>query len=90
MNDNLLKQLIERMDILITLNIPPYNSEKYPIGGFAAEVLKLCDAENTAEDIVKKTGKKRNQVDVNLSKLRGMGLIKSITKNNRVFYLRIK
>ncbi|TKJ17580.1 hypothetical protein CEE44_03540 [Candidatus Woesearchaeota archaeon B3_Woes] len=90
MQEKLLKQMIERMDILINLGIPPFSPEKYPVSGLSCDILKLCNAENTVEDIIKKTGKNRNQVDVNLSKLRRLGLIKSITKDGKIYYLRIK
>ena len=89
MQEQLLKQLIERMDILISLNVPPHREGASPVKGVAEEILKLCNAENTANDMVKKTGKKRNQVDVTLSKLRSQGLIKSIMKDNNVYYVRL-
>lgn len=89
MEDDLLKQIIERLDILISLNIPPFKEEEYP-KGFAIDLLKLCDGENTTHDIVKKTGKSRNQVDVTLNKLRNLNLIKSISKDNKTYHIRVK
>ena len=90
MDETLLKQLIERMDILIGLSIPKYDKASSPFGGFAAKVLEYCDSENTVQDIVRKTGKNRSQVDNNLSKLRNENLIKSITKDNKTYYIRLR
>jgi Fic family protein len=90
MNEDLTRQLIERIDILVSLNIPPYSEGKYPVKGIANDLLKLCDAENTAQDMVKKTGKTRNQIDVNLTKLRNKGLIRSVTKDKKTYYVRLK
>lgn len=82
-------EAIERLDILIALMIPKFDENKYPVKGLGIEILKLADAENTVEDIMKKLKKTRPVIDNTISKLRSMGLIKSISKNNKTYYIRL-
>ena len=43
MQEKLLHQIIERLDILISLSVPSYNSDKYPVSGLANDILKLWE-----------------------------------------------
>ena len=71
----LLKSIESKLATLITLTrliVPkqkPTNEEK--------KILELCNRKNTVSDIVRKTQKKKNSVEVLLSSLRSKGMIKS-------------
>jgi predicted transcriptional regulator len=83
------QELVERLDILISLLTPKFEPSKYNIKGLGLDILKLADADNTVEDMMKKLRKKRPIIDQTLSKLRTQGLIKSISKNSKTYYIRI-
>jgi len=83
------QEVIERLDVLISLLIPKFDESKYPLKGLAIEILKLANAENTVEDMVKKLAKNRAVIDNAISKLRSIGLIKSISKNGKTYYIRL-
>jgi DNA-binding transcriptional ArsR family regulator len=89
MTDTLLQKIIERLDALVAINMPNADAIGSEMRGLPGEVYKLCDFENTVEDMVRKLGKSRNQIDVTLSKLRSRGLIKSVQKDNKTCYVRI-
>ena len=90
MQQNNENRIIERLDNLMALLIPPFDELKYSITGIALEVLKYCDGENSADTITKKMKKPKNAIEKSLSKLRGMGLIKSITRDGGTYYIRLK
>jgi hypothetical protein len=83
------KAIVERLDVLISLLIPRFDSSKYQERGVQLDVPRLCDYENTADDMVRQLKKTRNRIDVNLSKLRAKGLIRSVTKNGQTVYVRL-
>lgn len=84
------KVILEKLDIIISLMIPSFSNNNHDLKGLALDVLKLCDYENTVTDMVKKLRKGRPQIDNSLSKLRGMGLIKTVQKNESTVYVRLK
>jgi len=84
------QDIIDRMDAILTLLIPPFDKNKYDLKGISLEVLRLCDYEHTVNDMVKKTKKSRPQIDNALSKLRKEGYIKTIVKGGNNVYLRLK
>jgi predicted transcriptional regulator len=84
------EEIVERLDIVISLLIPPYEEAKYPIKGLALEILQLCDLQNSSTDIVKKLKKPRTAIDNNLSKLRALGLIRSVPKNSGTYHMRLR
>ena len=90
MNDELLKQLVERMDVLIRLNIPQYDESNYGMKGLALEILELCNFENSRDDIIQKLKKSEQQIDNNISKLRKAGFIITVKKNSGTYYVRLK
>ena len=90
MKDDLIKQLIGRLDVLIKLNIQSYSEENYPYTGLSAEILKLCDYENSRDDIMRKLNKTGKGIDPVITKLRKAGLILSVMKNNKTYYVRLK
>jgi hypothetical protein len=86
MND---KEITNRLDIIISLLIPKYDVPKYNTKGLSLEILKLCDCENSVNDMVIKLKKPRQTIDNILSKLRREQLIKSIEKNDKNVYVRL-
>lgn len=83
------QELVERLDILITLMLPKFEEQKYPVKGLAVDILRLADSEHTVDDMLKKLKKSRPSVDNAISKLRSLGLIKSVFKNGKTFYIRL-
>lgn len=83
------KEIVERLDVLISLTIPRFIESNYQEKGVQVDILKLCDFENTSDDMARKLKKSRNRIDVNLSKLRSKGLIKSVLKNGTTVYVRL-
>jgi DNA-binding transcriptional ArsR family regulator len=83
------QEVIERLEILISLLLPKFGEEKYPVKGLGVEIMRLADADHTVEDIMKKVKKSRPVIDNTISKLRSMGLIKSISKNGKTYYIRL-
>ena len=51
------QEVAERLDILISLLLPKFSEEKYPVKGLGVEIMRLADAEHTVEDIMKKLKK---------------------------------
>ena len=83
------QEVIDRLDILISLMLPKFDETKYSVKGLGVEILRLADADNTVEDIMKKLKKSRPVVDNTISKLRALGLIKSISKDSKTYYIRL-
>lgn len=83
------QEVIERLDILISLMLPKFDESRYPVKGLALDILQLADAEHTVEEMIKKLKKKRPLIDNAISKLRGLGLLKSISKNGKTYYIRL-
>lgn len=83
-----LEQIVERLNILIELGIPEFKIEGLKLGSVEKVVLKLCDLKHTRKEIVKKTRKTENQIDVTLNNLRRKKLIKSLKIGNKTFYVR--
>ncbi len=82
-------EIVERLDILISLMIPRFSRDNYELKGLPLDVLELCNAENTVENMVKALKKTRPLIDNALSKLRSQGLVKSISKNSKTYYIRL-
>lgn len=88
------EQFNEIKDILVSINnnielLTLYSKmgiTKPEVTTEESKVLKLCKENNTIEEIVKKTGKKKSNVAFLLSQLRTKGLIISIKKANRLVY----
>ena len=84
------QDILDRMDAILSLLMPPFDESKYALKGLPLQVLRLCDFEHTVSDMVKNTKKSRPQIDNALSKLRKEGYIKTITRNGANVYLRLK
>jgi len=77
----LLRSIDNKLDSLITLTrliAPKQKPTKEE-----QKILELCNRKNTVADMVKKIQKKRNAIEVTLSSLRGKGIIKSVTLNEK-------
>jgi len=83
------KDLMDRLDIIISLLIPKYDESKYNVKGLSLEILKLCDGENSVVDMVATLKKDRQLIDNALSKLRSQQIIKSIDKGDKKVYVRL-
>ena len=90
-------QLFEKMDLIIeklnmllqaTISAKPIPSDIQ--GETQVDVLKLCDLENSPEDMMKKLKKSRTAIDNALLKLRKMDAIKSHNSGNKIVYMRLK
>lgn len=84
------QDILERMDAIVCLLLPPFDEGKYGLKGIPLHVLKLCDYEHSVNDMIKIIKKPRAQIDNALSKLRKEGYIKTITRNGSSVYLRLK
>lgn len=82
-----LKSIERKLDILVKLL--KASTPKPKITPEERKILKLCDKKHTINDIVKETGKTRNNVNKILSILRKKGVIKSIKTQDRLVYERI-
>ena len=82
--------ITERLDIVISLLIPAFDEGNYTFTGVTLDILRLSDGTNTRDDMIKKTKKNAKVIDPILSKLRSQNFIKSITKDSRTFYIRLK
>jgi len=77
----LLKSIDDKLDTLTTLTrliAPKQKPTKEE-----QKILELCNRKNTVADMVTKTKKKRNAVEVTLSNLRNKGIVKSTTLNEK-------
>lgn len=90
MNDDRLNRIVERLDVLISLSLPRFKKESYDFSGVKIDVLELCDYEHTVNDMVKELNKSTNQINVTLSWLRSRGLMKSVEKGGKTYYIRVK
>ena len=83
-----LEAIVDRLNILIELSVPPPKTEG--MGKTEAKVLELCDMKNTVDDMMKKLKKTRNVIDVRLHSLRKKGLIRSIKLGKKTYYVRTR
>lgn len=87
---NKLDQMIERMNILIELSIPPLNVEGLKLGKVEEAVLGLCDLKNTANDMASKLGKTSTHIHKTISVLRDKNLVKSLKIGDKTYYIRTR
>ena len=83
----LLKSIETKLNVLV--NLLRASLPKPKITPEERKILKLCDKKHTIDDMVKATGKTRNNVKVTLTHLRHKGLISSIKLEGKVVYERI-
>jgi hypothetical protein len=88
---NDIKDIKEQLDIIISLMIPPFSKGDYETKeGTQTDVLKLCDLRYTQQEMATKLKKTKKSVSKAIEKLNSKNLIKSVKKNDRVVYLRLK
>lgn len=83
-----LEEIVDRLNVLIELSVPPLKTEG--LGKAEAKVLELCDMKHTANDMMKKLKKTRNMIDFTLHKLRDKGLIRSIRIGKKKYHVRTR
>ena len=83
-------RIVERMNILVELSIPPTTLEGLKLGGVERAILELCDLKNTAEDKANKLGKTTTHVHKTLSGLRDKNLIESLKVGDKTYYMRTR
>ncbi len=89
--DRKFEDIKEQLDIIISLMIPPFSKDKYNLReGTQMEVLKLCDLNYTSQDMTNKLKKTQKAIDMALDKLKSKNLIRTVKRNNKNIYLRVK
>jgi len=79
-------QVVERLDALIYLFLPPIPEAKQTD---ERRVLELCDYGHTREEIAKDVGKPFSTIDPILSSLRKASRIRSVSRDGRTVYVRV-
>jgi hypothetical protein len=82
--------IVDRLDTIISLLLPKFDQNSYDFKGIKLDVIKLCDYNNTIQDMMKKLSKPRQRIDDSLSILRKEGFIKTIKKGDDNVYIRLK
>lgn len=85
-----LDEIVDRLNLLVELAIPPLNIEGLKLGPVEKNVLELCDMKHTRQEMASKLKKSLDVIDHRLSKLKKKGLIKSVKIGEEIFYLRLK
>lgn len=86
-----LKNLLERIDTKLDLMVKTLRSSmpEPTLTREEKKILKLCNKKHTIDDIVQKTGKTKNSIDIILSHLRNKALMKSVRIKDKLVYGRI-
>lgn len=71
-----LKSINDKLDILV--NLTRLSAPKQKPTKEEEKIFSLCNMKNTVADMMEKTGKKRNNVEVIINSLRNKTLINSI------------
>ena len=94
-DSDVLKEIRDRLDILISVSVPLYEKSKYTKyfrkdAETILDVLRLCDGNHTTEDICKQLNKSGTKIGNDLSKLLRMNLIQSFRLGKETVYVRLK
>ena len=81
-----LAQVVERLDALIYIFLPPIPEGKQTD---ERRVLELCDYAHTREEIAEDIGKPFSTIDPILSSLRKAGRIRSVLRDGHKVYVRV-
>src|SRR5437762_3344329 len=85
-----LSDIIERLDTLVLLLLPPQPSSLGVNGdSLVSQILSFCDYNHTTEEIVAATKKNTSHVAKELSLLRTKGLVKTVKRGNRSVHVRL-
>ena len=87
---NALNTIVERLDLLIAMNVPPVGSVADGLGGTERAVFQVCDMSHTSEEIAKKISKTKNNVEGKLSSLRKKGLVRTLKAGQRIVHARTR
>jgi hypothetical protein len=85
-----LDSIIQRLDVMIGLLIPPSKSSTVKLGKLEQAVYSLCDMQHTRRDMAASLNKTLNLIDVTLNGLKNKGLVKPIEIEDRTCYIRLK
>lgn len=85
--EKMLAQVIERLDALIVLLLPPAPGER---DTDEARVLCQCDFGHTRDQIAAEICKPKSVVDPILSRLRRAGHIRSVSRSGKTVYIRTR
>jgi hypothetical protein len=85
-----LDDVCDRLDVVISLLIPPATRIADVPKGLALDILKLCDYDHTTEDIRKSVGKTAEHVAKELSLLRSKGMIRTVQRDGRQVHVRLQ
>ena len=83
-----LSQIVEKLELILDLSVPPLNIEGIALGEVEEKVLELCNMKNDTDDIATKLGKKRHHIEVTLHNLRKKGLIRPVKVGSKTYYVR--
>lgn len=84
-----LDAIIQRLDVLISLSIPP-PQPTVKLGKVEQAVYSLCDMQHARRDMAMTLNKTVNLIDVTLNSLRRKGLVKPVEIGDRTCYVRLK
>lgn len=82
------KAIVERLEALLQLCLPPV--PKTAKETVETKVLRLCNFQNTREEISKTLKISFNQLDVTLNGLRKAGKIVSLQRDGTTVYIRLR
>jgi len=85
--NELLKNIEKKLDVLIKIQKSMAPEPK--ITPDEKKILKYCNSKYTVNEIVEKTKKTKGTIEVELSKLRSKGMIKSVRAKGKIVYSKV-
>lgn len=85
-----LDEVVDRLNLLIELSVPPLNVEGLELGEVERDVLALCDLRHTTKDIASRLRKTPNNMKQIVFQLRKKGLIESVKIRKETYYARLR
>jgi len=85
-----LAAVCDRLDVVISLLIPPAIRHTDPFKGLQLDILKLCDYDHTTEEIRNVVNKTIAHVAKELSLLRSKGMIRTVQRDGKQVHVRIR
>lgn len=84
-----LDDVVSRLDVLITMLMPPPAQFVGRATGLQVKILERCDYEHTSAEIGKALGKTKGHIHKELSVLRSKGLVRSANRGDRQVHVRV-
>jgi hypothetical protein len=85
-----LKAVCDRLDVIISLLMPPVTRRTETPKGLQLDILRLCDFDHTTEDIRRTVNKSLKHVTKELSLLRSKGIIRTVRRDGRLVHFRLQ